>query len=46
VVVSRHGVTRTEIHALNDPNLSFLAAMKEYEANPTAFKQQVLADEK
>ncbi|XP_076818794.1 uncharacterized protein LOC143464735 isoform X2 [Clavelina lepadiformis] len=46
IAMDRHGVTRTEIHTFNDPQLSFLKSMKEYEANPTAFKQQLLAEEK
>uniref|UniRef100_H2YXD9 Uncharacterized protein n=1 Tax=Ciona savignyi TaxID=51511 RepID=H2YXD9_CIOSA len=46
VAMDRHGVTRTEIHTLNDASLSFLNAMREYESNPTAFKQQILAEEK
>nr|XP_018669889.1 chromodomain-helicase-DNA-binding protein 7 isoform X2 [Ciona intestinalis] len=46
VAMDRHGVTRTEIHTLNDASLSFLNSMREYESNPTAFKQQILAEEK
>ena len=42
----RHGVTRTEIHTLNDPDLTFLSSMKEYERDPVTFKQKILAKER